>query len=837
MSDSIRLSVIAVIGPDDHDQVPALAAAVAAEPGTELVLVDHGAGAPLSRHSGSVVRSTALSAAGAFQDGLAASTAPLVVWFDPGARPRPGVFAAAADALEARDDIDATVARYQLVGGDGTPVHEIAPEQDGATPPPGWSSGFVLRRELAATLPTTLGLPSQLALYRDLLTKGRVAYLGAGFTFPFDTFALARFDLRRDLNLLELQSRPFEADSPWASVIVTGSSVDGLRSALTRLVAQVLPPGTFEIVAVDTGDGALAEAIRATPALVHVEAVHAAGAGRAAALRAGIEATRGQMLVFFDPAATPFPDLLEQHIRAHRAMAPRDVVVLGTWEVEATSLTRALPRVLDTTDLVPGRSGLSSGQFHGGDALHLGHVSFSKEVLERAGGIDADVPDSHLDRDLGRRLADLGYRPYYHEAARAIRPPTPSLVALRDARIRAAEELVAFYDKHPAALEQSSLAETTLADLDAKIDANRASVQPVSAAAGALVDLELSSLETIGDDWRAFADDVTDRLETLIRHLDVLWRTDGLRAGLRAADLDGFPALLARHPRPVPGARSERYLLVPHNDAEEGWLVALGRYLAGFSRDEDTTLVVLADENAGVPVRDVREATQLLSGTLRPHRDGGWPHVLIVDRGTLGGSLLRFVAGMTGVIQAGGPDADTFARLAGLCGVESTDSSAWEGRADGGITPATLRTDSPIRVLAWPNWGDVDELVTLMTVAGLPLADRSDATLCLVYRPEDGNPESALENLAQAFDAVLGSDRALDVLLIEDDYGDDAMPGLGRAVDAVVALPSSADGDRAAFTTALGVPTVGDAGDVAGRISAVTSRNPGPLVPSQVYVS
>ncbi len=832
-----RVSLVTVIGADDAANAAALTAATADLDGVELVLVSHGGDAPVSLPGDTTLSSAALSPAGAFREGVAAASGDAVVWWHPAARPVGRALVDAADQLAADAGIDAVVSRYQLVGADGTPVHEIAPEQDGDTPPPGWESAVVMRRAVAERVPTSLGLPAMLAVFRDLVGSGRVAYAGVGFTFPFNLFALTRFDLRRDLNLLHIQERPFEADTPWASVIVCGDGADAIRGTLGRLVGQVMPPGTYEVVVVDTGDGALADAVDAAASVVPLSSARASGASRGAALQAGVTAARGEMLVFVDGQATPFPDLVEQHVRAHRAMAPRDVVVLGTWEVEATAMTRALPRLLDATDLVPGRTGLGSGQFHDGDALHLGHVSFSKEVLLRAGGLDTSLPDSMLDRDLGRRLADLGYRPYYHDAARVIRPPTPDLNALRAARIQEAEDLVRFYDKHPSALEQSSLGETTLAELDEKIDANRASVQPVASAAGALVDLELAALETIGDDWRAFTDDVTDRLEKLIRHLDVLWRAEGMRAGLRAAGVDGFPSLLAQHPRPVPGARNERLLLVPHSDSEDRWLVALGRYLAGFARDEDTTLVVLADENAGVPVRSVREAAQLLTGTVRPHRDGGWPHVLIVDRGTLGGSLLRFVAGMTGVVQSGGPDAETFERLAGLCGVPTVDTAAWEGRADGGVTPATLRTDSPIRILAWPKWSDVDELIDLMTTGGLPLCDRDDATLCLVYRPEDGDPEASLENLAQAFDAVIGPDRALDVLLIEDEYPADALPGLGRAIDAVVGLKSAGDGPRAAFVAALGVPTVSDAGDVAARVAAATSRNPGPLVPSQVYVA
>ena len=82
---------------------------------------------------------------------------------------------------------------------------------------------------------------------------------------------------------------------------------------------------------------------------------------------------------------------------------------------------------------------------------------------------------------------------------------------------------------------------------------------------------------------------------------------------------------------------------MPHEEGETEWMLAIARYMAGYTGDDDATLVVIADEAAGVPVATVQHACQLLSATVRPPQAGGWPHVLVIDRGTVGGGLLRIL--------------------------------------------------------------------------------------------------------------------------------------------------------------------------------------------------
>jgi hypothetical protein len=804
------------------------------------VLVDHGDAdhAPLDAAGATVVRCAALGAPAAFAAGVAAASGAYIAVRMPTATGVPGALAAAADALEANPAAWLHSGGYELIGAGGAAVHAISPEQDGDRPPPGFESGLLFTRAAAEALPTTLGEPVFIDAVVRARAEGAVIYGGRSFQLPFDGFALGRFDHHRNLHLHNLRGHTYDAERPWMSVILCADSLEASRETLSRVCTQVMPRGSFEVVVADrSAAGELAAQIEPADAIAPLTAVRAPGASRGAAINAAVEAARGDALLFLAEDATPFPDLVEQHARAQRSMAPREVVVLGTWETPAAELGSTLARVLDGSDMVPGRAGLVGGQFHEGHTLHSANLSMPTEVFRRADGMDESLGDAHIDHDLGLRLADLGYRPYYHEAARALRGPGMDLEALRAHRLRAARDLVGFYRKHPEVLEGTSLADSTVAELRATLTENAPTVQPVGAAAAALAALAVGPLEQVGDDWRAFAEDCVERLDKLLRHLDILWRADGLCEGLEAAGFDGLPALLASAPREVPGARGQRLLIVPHGDAEEAWLVRMARYMSGFSRDEDATLVVLADENAGVPASVVRDVCNLLSTTLRPAPGGAWPHVLIVDRGTLGGGLLRFMAGMTGWLPTGGPEDDKLRTMAAQAGVPEEDTASWEARAYGGVIPANLRTRSPIRVLAWPDWTDKAELTTLMQIASAALADRPDATLCLRWDAADGEPDPALTALAGAYDATIGEDRSLDVLLVEQELTAEDLPALGLAVDAFIALPSGAEGARAAFQAGLGAHLVCDAAGLQERVQAVAARNPGPLVPGQVYVA
>ena len=835
-----RVSVVCVVTPDARSHAHALAAEFAHTPDIELILVDHGdlARPALEAVGATVVRSAAIGLPAAFAAGVAAATGTYVAYRASYTVGVLGALVAAADALDAAPDAWLSSGSYQLVGAGGTIVHAIDPEQDADAPPPGFESGLVFRRAAAAGLSASVGLPVFIDAMGAAREASAVIYGGAAFRMPFDRFALDRFDHRRDLHLHSLRNNGYDAPTPWMSVVLCADSLEASRKTIERVCTQVMPRGSFEIVVADrSGSGELADQIESVDSLAPLRAVRAPGATRGAAFNAGVAAAQGDAILLLAEDATPFPDLVEQHARAQRSMAPREVVVLGTWETPAAEMPLTLARVLDGADLVPGRGGLVGGQFHDGDKLHTANISMPTDVFRRSGGFDEHLADAHLDRDLGIRLADLGYRPYYHEAARVLRGPGMDLEALRAHRLAAARGLIGFWRKHPEALEGTSLADSTVAELTATMEDNAATVAPVSAAAAALARLSVGPLEQVGNDWREFAEDCVERLEKLLRHLDALWRADGLREGLQEAGLDGMPALLASAPREIPGARGERYLIVPHSESEETWLVRLARYMSGFSRDEDASLIVLADDNAGVPPNIIRDVCNLLSATLRPAPGGAWPHVLIVDRGTLGGGMLRFMAGATGWVATGGPEDEKLREMAGQAGIPEVDTVTWESRAYDGVAPANLRTRSPIRVLAWPDWTDASELAQLMQVAGAALADRPDATLCLRWDASDGDPDPALTALAAAYDAAIGPDRTLDVLLVEQDLEPSDLPALGRAADAFISLPSTGAGDRAAFEAGLGAHAVSDAAALQERVLAVAARNPGPLVPGQVYVT
>ncbi|MEC8422608.1 MAG: glycosyltransferase, partial [Myxococcota bacterium] len=402
-----RISVVCVIAPDERPHSHALAAEYAHTPDVELVLVDHGdlARPPLEVAGATVVRTAVLGLPAAFAAGVAAARGAYIAHRAPETVGVPGALTAAASALDAAPDAWLYVGSYQLVGADGTIVHAIDPEQDAEAPPPGFASGLVFRREAAVQLSRDVGLPVFIEAMRVARAEDALLFGGPTFRMPFDRFALDRFDHRRDLHLDRLADNTYTAPNPWMSVVICADSLESTRGTLERMCTQVMPRGSFDIVVADrSGSGDIAAQLDGASALAALRVVRTPGATRGAAINAAAATATGDALLLLADDATPFPDLVEQHARAQRSMAPREVVVLGTWETPAAELSRTLARVLDSTDLVPGRGGLVGGQFHGGAAVHSANLSIPAEVFRRVGGFDETMPEAHLDHDLGLRL-------------------------------------------------------------------------------------------------------------------------------------------------------------------------------------------------------------------------------------------------------------------------------------------------------------------------------------------------------------------------------------------------------------------------------------------------
>ena len=190
-------------------------------------------------------------------------------------------------------------------------------------------------------------------------------------------------------------------------VIPTYNRAPVLARCLDALGAQDPPAG--EVVVVDDGssDGT-PEVLRGHP---WVKAVRQPNGGRAAAKNTGVEAARGDVVLFLDDDVIATPGLLHLHVEHHRNRPEPHEALLGhvTWapEIEVTRHMHWLEHggPLFAYDEIEDREDVPWTM------LYTANVSLKREFLEP---FDTDLPifeDSELAYRLKKRGLILRYDP------------------------------------------------------------------------------------------------------------------------------------------------------------------------------------------------------------------------------------------------------------------------------------------------------------------------------------------------------------------------------------------------------------------------------------------
>ncbi|HVS08891.1 MAG TPA: glycosyltransferase [Planctomycetota bacterium] len=126
--------------------------------------------------------------------------------------------------------------------------------------------------------------------------------------------------------------------------------------------------------------------------------------------------------------------------------------------------------------------------------------------------------------------------------------------------------------------------------------------------------------------------------------------------------------------------------------------------------------------------------------------------------------------------------------------------------------PWPLATQARRRVLAWPSYGDSAELEGLFESFGSVLCSAKDLCLCLRHAEEtDGSLDEAVERVRDAYDRVLGTEQALELLIVDDRIEPAELARLGRAVDCVLQSGAMADPARSRFARELQTRVVSSA--------------------------
>jgi glycosyltransferase involved in cell wall biosynthesis len=248
---------------------------------------------------------------------------------------------------------------------------------------------------------------------------------------------------------------------PEISVVVpTYNRLDTLRHVLPSLLRQDLRAERYEIVIADSNSNDGTAEYLAEVAKTDARVRHRPGpyTGRAMARNAGIEAARGEIVMFTDADIIASGDLLSAHLRRHRE---RDDIAVVGMELQVSSLAeyeRLASRPSERRPLHPmSRKKLSWLYFLTGNA------SVRRRDLDRVGRFDENFTGyGHEDLELGYRLQAAGLTIVYEPRAIDYHWHPVPYAEQKEKMELAGRSTVRFYRKHPTFGVQARLGMTPL---------------------------------------------------------------------------------------------------------------------------------------------------------------------------------------------------------------------------------------------------------------------------------------------------------------------------------------------------------------------------------------
>ncbi len=243
-------------------------------------------------------------------------------------------------------------------------------------------------------------------------------------------------------------------------VIPTYNRLETLQHVIPTLLAQDLPASEFELLVCDSNstDGTaeyLAKVHAEHPNVRHLPGPYS---GRAMARNAGIDAARGEVVLFNDADILASPDLLSQHLRHHRERTKIAVVGLEVQvkDLENYAYKRDHPEARGSLHK-PTRKRLPWLYFLTGNA------SVRREDLLRVGRFDENFTGyGHEDLELGYRLERAGITILYEPKAVNYHCQDVPHDDQKEKMKLAGRSTVRFYRKHPDFAVQLNLGMTPI---------------------------------------------------------------------------------------------------------------------------------------------------------------------------------------------------------------------------------------------------------------------------------------------------------------------------------------------------------------------------------------
>jgi len=249
------------------------------------------------------------------------------------------------------------------------------------------------------------------------------------------------------------------ARSPELTVVIpTYNRHDTLQYVVPSLLRNTVSAERYEIVVADSNSVDATAAFLAAVAAEHPNVRHLPGpyTGRAMARNAGIEAARGEVVLFTDADIIASPDLLERHLEHHRSGS--NLAVVGM-ELQVSSLSdyeRLRDRPEERRPLHPQRRKRLSWLY-----FLTGNASVRRSDLDRVGRFDENFTGyGHEDLELGYRLQQAGVTIRYEPRAVNYHWHPVPYDEQKEKMKLAGRSTVRFYRKHRAFAVQANLGMT-----------------------------------------------------------------------------------------------------------------------------------------------------------------------------------------------------------------------------------------------------------------------------------------------------------------------------------------------------------------------------------------
>ncbi|MGA3112940.1 MAG: glycosyltransferase [Syntrophobacteraceae bacterium] len=217
--------------------------------------------------------------------------------------------------------------------------------------------------------------------------------------------------------------RTSRSDSPLpvllSVVITTYNRPDMLERCLEGFKRQMLDPSKFEIIIVDDGSKSKSDELvqrYGNEMLIHY--IYQQNAGLAAARNTGISAAKGNVIVPFDDDNSPHPGCLTRHYGFHLINPSVEDAMLAFMEwTPGLEVTPLMHYVTEVDPWLWRYKNIQQGQVLPFGYLWGGCSSYKKELIQKAGGFNADFRFGYEDTEAEFRMRQHGLRVHFDRYA------------------------------------------------------------------------------------------------------------------------------------------------------------------------------------------------------------------------------------------------------------------------------------------------------------------------------------------------------------------------------------------------------------------------------------